>query len=100
MAASEVICVVAASLWIVVVLAAAAIGCVVLVKFRRRRRKVNRLFDVVRVPIQIGTQGVLLLRRCVPVTASVRPIGRETHPARTRRRSTVSPWRFHRPRIR
>lgn len=63
MAAFEVIYVVAASLWIFVVLAALGIGCHFLVKFRKRRRRMNRLFDVVRVPIHVGAQGVLLLRR-------------------------------------
>lgn len=62
--AFQVILVVAASLWIFVVLAALGIGCHFMVKFRKRRRRMNRLFDVVRVPLQFGTQGVLLLRRC------------------------------------
>lgn len=64
MVAVEVICVVAASLWIFVVLAALGIGCYLVMKFRKKRRRMSRLFDVVRVPIQFGTQGVLLLRRC------------------------------------
>ncbi|MEZ0051603.1 hypothetical protein ABIA30_002611 [Mycobacterium sp. MAA66] len=64
MAAFEVVYVVAASLWIFVVLAAVGIGCRFMVKFRKRRRRMNLLFEVARVPIHFGTQGVLLLRRC------------------------------------
>lgn len=64
MTAFEVILVVAASLWIFVVLAALGMGCHFMVKLRKRRRRMKRLFDVVRVPFQFGTQGVLLLRRC------------------------------------
>lgn len=60
----EVIYLVAAALWILVVLAALAIGCYVMVKTRKSRRRMNRLFDVVRLPTLLGTQGVLLLRRC------------------------------------
>lgn len=71
MAAVEVIYVVAASLWILVVLAALVIGCHFMVKFRMRRRRMNRLFDAVRVPIQFGAQGVLLLRRCEGAGRSV-----------------------------
>ncbi|MEN3318056.1 MAG: hypothetical protein V7643_1457 [Mycobacterium sp.] len=64
MAAVQVIYVVAAALWIFVVLAALCIGCRFIVKFRRRRRRMNRLFDVIRVPIEMGTQGVSFLRWC------------------------------------
>ena len=64
MAAVEVIYVAAASLWIVVVLAALGVVGYCIVKFRARRRRMNRLFGALRVPIQFGAQGVLLLRRC------------------------------------
>jgi hypothetical protein len=64
MAAVQVIYVVAASLWIFVVLAALCIGCRFIVKFHKRRRRMSRLLDVVRVPIEIGTRGVSFLRWC------------------------------------
>jgi hypothetical protein len=64
MAAFQVIYVVAASLWIFVVLAALCIGCRFMAKLHNRRRRISRLFDVVRVPNQIGTRGVLFLRWC------------------------------------
>lgn len=62
MAVVEVIYVVAATLWIVAVVAALCIGCLVITKYRKRRRRMTRLFDVVRMPLEIGSRGVALLR--------------------------------------
>jgi hypothetical protein len=50
-AAFEVIYLVAAVLWIVVVTAAAVIGIRVILKVRARRRRVNQLLSVVRLPV-------------------------------------------------
>jgi hypothetical protein len=55
MAAIEVIYLVAATLWIGVVLAALCIGIRLVVKFRARRRRVNRLIDIVRIPVLLCT---------------------------------------------
>jgi hypothetical protein len=51
MAVFEVICTVAATLWICFVVAALGIGYRFMVKLRSRRRRINRLFDVVRAPL-------------------------------------------------
>jgi len=63
-AAVDVIYVVAATLWILVVLTAVAIGCRLIVKIRARRRRMRRLFGVVRVPRQLGRRIGVLLRSC------------------------------------
>jgi hypothetical protein len=55
MAAVEVIYLVAATSWIGVVLAALGIGIRLVVKFRARRRRVNRLLDIVWRPVQLCT---------------------------------------------
>jgi hypothetical protein len=55
MAAIEVIYLVAATLWIGAVLAALCIGIRLVVKFRARRRRVNRLIDIVRIPVLVCT---------------------------------------------
>lgn len=100
MAVVEVIYVVAASLWILVVLVALGIGCRFMVKFRKRRRRMNGLFDVVRVPIQLGAQGVMLLRQCENVGRSYGATARDTlvprlqmliSESRSGRRAALSP---------
>lgn len=100
MAVVEVIYVVAASLWILVVLAALGISCYFMVKSRKSRRRMNGLFDVVRVPIQLGAQGVLLLRRCENVGRSYGAAARDTvvprlqmliSESRSGRRAALSP---------
>jgi hypothetical protein len=53
-AAFEVICALAATLWICFVVAALAIGYRVMVKLRSRRRRINRLLDVVFLPIRLS----------------------------------------------
>lgn len=55
MAAVEVIYLLAATLWIVVVLAALGIGYRFMVKFRAKRRRINRILDVVRIPVRLCT---------------------------------------------
>jgi hypothetical protein len=49
----EVVYLVAAILWIVVVTAAAVIGLRVMLKVRARRRRVNQLLSVVRLPVAL-----------------------------------------------
>ncbi|WP_319450600.1 MULTISPECIES: hypothetical protein [unclassified Mycobacterium] len=51
MAVFEVICTVAATLWIGFVVAALVIGYRITAKLRARRRRINRLFDAVRAPL-------------------------------------------------
>lgn len=58
MAAFEVIYLVAATSWILVVTTALCIGVRCMVKLRHRRRRMNRLIDGVRLPIQIGAAAV------------------------------------------
>lgn len=53
MTALELVYLVAATLWIVVVTAAAVIGVRVLVKVRARRRRINQLLGVVRLPVAL-----------------------------------------------
>ncbi len=55
MAAVEVIYLLAATLWIGVVLAALCIGVRFVLKFRARRRRINRVLDVVRIPVRLCT---------------------------------------------
>jgi Flp pilus assembly protein TadB len=55
MAAVEVIYLLAASLWIGVVVAALCIGVRMVVKFRARRRRMNRLLDLVWTPVRLCT---------------------------------------------
>jgi len=64
MAAFEVIYVLAATLWILTVVAALCIGVRFMAEFRRRQRRMNRLLDVVRVPIRLGGRAVWFLRWC------------------------------------
>ncbi|GFG83878.1 hypothetical protein [Mycolicibacter algericus] len=78
MAVVEVIYVVAASLWILVVLTALGIGCYLMVKFRKSRRRMNRLFGLVRVPVQFGAHAVVLLRRYENVGRSYGATARDT----------------------
>ena len=53
----EMVYLVAATLWIVVVVAATCVGVRVMLKIRARRRRMNQLLAVVRLPI------VLVARR-------------------------------------
>ncbi len=55
MAAVEVIYLVAATLWIGVVVAALCIGIRLVLKFRARRRRVNRFLDIVWIPVLLCT---------------------------------------------
>lgn len=48
--ALQVICTLAAISWICVLVSALAIGCRVAVKLRAKRRRINRLLNVVRLP--------------------------------------------------
>ena len=59
MAVFEVICTVAATLWIGFVVGALVIGYRITAKLRARRRRFNRLFDAVRAPLgfRSGTTG-------------------------------------------
>jgi hypothetical protein len=50
----EMVYLVAATLWIVVVLAALAIGVRVMLKIRARRRRMNQLLAVVRLPLVLA----------------------------------------------
>ncbi|WP_197376659.1 hypothetical protein [Mycolicibacterium baixiangningiae] len=51
MAAVETVFLVAAILWIVVVVAAVCVGVRVMLKLRARRRRVNHLLALTRVPL-------------------------------------------------
>ena len=62
MAAFEVICTLAATLWIGFVAAALGIGYRVMAKLRSRRRRINRLLDVVRSPLGFGRRDARHLR--------------------------------------
>lgn len=64
MAVVEVIYAVAAALWILVVVAVLCIGVRGMVKLRSHRRRINRLIDGVRLPLQLGSVAVLFLRWC------------------------------------
>jgi hypothetical protein len=55
MAAVEVIYLLAASLWIGVVVAALCIGIRLMMKFRAKRRRMNRILDAVRFPLRLCT---------------------------------------------
>jgi hypothetical protein len=55
MAAVEVIYLLAAVLWIGAALTALCLGCLVVVKFRARRRRINRLLDALRMPLGLIT---------------------------------------------
>jgi hypothetical protein len=55
MAAVEVIYLVAATLWIGVVVAALSIGVRLVLKFRARRRRMNRFIDIVWIPVLLCT---------------------------------------------
>lgn len=55
MAVVEVIYAVAATLWIVVVMAALCVSFVVIAKYRKRRRRVNRLLHAMRMPVAGAT---------------------------------------------
>jgi hypothetical protein len=55
MAAVEVIYLVAATLWIGVVVAALCIGIRLVLKFRARRRRMNRFLDIVWIPVLLCT---------------------------------------------
>lgn len=73
MAAYEVICTLAATLWIGFVVAVLAIGCRVMAKLRSKRRRVTRLLDVVRSPLWLGSRGQLRWRDRVLRYYGVRP---------------------------
>lgn len=54
MTAVEMIYLVAATLWIVVVLAALGIGARVVLKMRARRRRMNQILALVRLPLLLA----------------------------------------------
>jgi hypothetical protein len=54
--AFQVICALAAVSWICVLVAALAVGCRVVAKLRSKRRRINRLFNVVRLPWRPATR--------------------------------------------
>jgi hypothetical protein len=84
MAAVEVIYLAAAILWIGVVVAALCIGVRFAMKFRARRRRMNRILDVVRVPARMYTAlGRLADALDVPPKQIAR--GRRPAPRRQRR---------------
>jgi hypothetical protein len=58
MAVFEVICTVAATLWICVVVAALGIGYRIMAKLRARRRRINRLLDAFRSPFGFRSRDV------------------------------------------
>ena len=84
MAAVEVIYLAAAILWIGVVVAALCIGVRFAMKFRARRRRMNRILDVVRVPARMYT-GLSRLADALDVPPKQIARGRPA-PRRQRRR--------------
>jgi hypothetical protein len=56
MSAFEVICTLAATLWICVVLVAAVVGYRFMAKLRARRRRIDRLLYVVRMPVRLANR--------------------------------------------
>jgi hypothetical protein len=85
MAAVEVIYLAAATLWIGVVVAALCIGVRFAMKFRARRRRMNRILDVVRVPARMCT-GLSLLADALDAPRGQIARGRRPAPRRQRRR--------------
>jgi hypothetical protein len=64
--AFQVICALAATLWICFVVAALAIGYRFMAKLRSRRRRINRLLSAVGLPIRPGRRyGVMRSRKAV-----------------------------------
>lgn len=53
MTALELVYLVAATLWIVVVTVAVIVGVRIMLKVRARRRRVNQLFGLVRLPVAL-----------------------------------------------
>jgi hypothetical protein len=62
MAAFEVICTLAAALWICFVVVAVGIVYTVMAKLRSRRRRINRLLDAIRSPLRRGRRDAWHLR--------------------------------------
>jgi hypothetical protein len=62
MAVFEVICTLAAALWICFVVVAVGIVYTVMAKLRSRRRRINRLLDAIRTPFGFGRRDAWHLR--------------------------------------
>ncbi|MCW2512020.1 MAG: hypothetical protein JWR11_1062 [Mycobacterium sp.] len=86
MAAVDVIYLLAAILWIGVVLAALAVGIRVAVKFRARRRRINRVLAAVRMPVRLVMWQDGLLANLIADTLDVPRKQVARGPSRHRRR--------------